>query len=165
MAEREDEAIRQRHFDDCRQLVDLAGPVERWVDLGSGAGFPALVVAIHRPITRVICIESDQRKAIFLREVIRQLSLNAEVLAQRIEDAIPLRAPVVSARALAPLDRLLDHVERHMAPDGEALLMKGTKWKEELELAQRSWHFSYEAIQSSTNPDAVVMKIKDLRRE
>lgn len=103
-----------RHFADSAQLVALAPEARRWVDLGSGAGFPGLVVAIllaDTPGVRVDLVESNNRKCAFLREVARETGAPARVHAGRIEDVLPtLEGPVdvVTARALASVDQLLD---------------------------------------------------------
>ncbi len=99
-----------RHIADSACLVDLVPPPQRWADLGSGAGFPGLVVAIllaeRSPATRVTLVESDGRKAAFLHTAARTLDVSIDVRNARIEALAPLDAQVVSARALAPLDRL-----------------------------------------------------------
>lgn len=152
-----------RHVHDSLQLLDAAPEdPETWVDLGSGGGFPALVLAIacvDRP-TSFSLIESDQRKAAFLRAACRDLGLEKViVLAERIELAQPRSAQVVSARALAPLPRLIDYVARHMRPNGVALLPKGRGWHDELLAARAIWKFRCEAIPSKTDPEAAILKI------
>lgn len=154
-----------RHIEDCVQVAELVGNRRvRVADLGSGSGLPGLVVAICCPSARVTCIESDRRKAAFLREAIRQLDLPAEVLPDRIESIPPLAAEIVTARALAPLPTLLSYVARHLAEGGTAFLMKGRRWQEELEAARATWHFSCEAASSRTDPQAVILSIGGLRR-
>lgn len=159
-----------RHIADSAQLFDLMPPdTGTWVDLGSGAGFPGLVVAIlaeeKAPGLRVTLIESDRRKATFLRTVIRELCLkNVAVLAERIEDAPPQRADVLSARALAPLSQLFDFAKRHLSPCGIALFPKGARYREELETALASWHFDVQEKPSSTDPDAVILKFGGIAR-
>lgn len=156
--------LERRHIVDCVQVAGLIGEGATVADLGSGAGLPGLIVAICRPDLHVTCLESDTRKAIFLREAIRILALDAEVLNARIETVPPLGASVVTARGLAPLPRLLGYVARHLAADGTAILMKGRKWKEELERARTTWHFSCEAASSRTEPQAVILSIGGLTR-
>lgn len=158
-----------RHFEDSLQVARLASmDVHTWVDLGSGGGFPGAVVAIwlheHAPHMRLVLVESDQRKATFLRTVSRETHVPMTVLAKRIEDIEPLQSDIVSARALAPLPRLLEFAERHMAQAGKGLFMKGANWKEELEAAQNQWNFRWEAHKSVTNPDAVILEIGELSR-
>lgn len=157
----------RRHIWDSHQLHALAPEAAgSWVDLGSGGGFPGLVIAIleaERATPRsVTLIEADQRKAAFLRAVLRETGVQAEVRAERIETVPPLAADVVSARALAPLPELLGHVHRHLAPGGIALLPKGARAMEEVALARRRWAFDCKQHPSATDPSAVILKIGDL---
>ncbi|CAN0139697.1 MAG: 16S rRNA (guanine(527)-N(7))-methyltransferase RsmG [Mameliella sp.] len=157
----------QRHFSDSAQIAALDQiPLGPWIDLGSGGGFPGLVVAILKaedaPDRQITLIESDTRKATFLRTVIRETNLTTKVLAMRIEDAPAQNATTLSARALAPLPKLLDLAARHLAPTGTALLMKGENWGKEVEDAQTQWQFSCTPHTSKTNPNAVVLEIGDL---
>ncbi|MBS0123463.1 16S rRNA (guanine(527)-N(7))-methyltransferase RsmG [Thetidibacter halocola] len=156
-----------RHFADSAQLLTLVHPENgKWVDLGSGAGFPGLVVATiaaeRHPALHVIMIESDQRKCVFLRTVIRELGLEARVLTERIERVEPQQAQYISARALAPLDDLLPLVHRHCAPGCVALLPKGATWKKEVEKARGQWRFSLASHKSRTDPGAVILEIGDI---
>jgi 16S rRNA (guanine527-N7)-methyltransferase len=154
--------LERRHIADCVQLANLIDRGRTIADLGSGAGLPGLVLAICRPDLRVTCVEGDSRKAVFLREAVRTLGLDAEVRNVRIETLAPLNSQVVTARGLAPLQRLLGQVARHLATNGTALLMKGRRWQEELEEARLSWHFSVEAASSRTDPQAVILSIGGL---
>jgi len=161
--------IWSRHFRDSAQIFDLASPsAKHWADLGSGGGFPGLVVAVlakeFRPDMHVSLVESDQRKSAFLATVARTLDLPVQIHAKRIENIDPLRADVLSARALAPLAQLLGFADHHLATDGEMLFPKGARWRDEVAEAQKTWSFSHEAIQSQTDSEAVVLKIKGLKR-
>jgi 16S rRNA (guanine527-N7)-methyltransferase len=161
--------LKERHLNDSAQLyLHLGATQKSWADLGSGGGFPGLVIAIlardARPDLRVTLIEADQRKATFLRMMAAELSLNAFVIPQRIEVAPKQAADIVSARALAPLVSLLAMVERHLASDGTALLLKGASHAEEIEAAREKWHFNVDVRQSITQPEAALLKIKDIRR-
>jgi 16S rRNA (guanine527-N7)-methyltransferase len=157
-----------RHIVDSAQLYDLAPPFERWVDLGSGGGFPGIVLSILGQDDRIerefILVESDQRKCTFLRTAIRELNLQARVISDRIENVPPLAADIVSGRALADLSVLLGFAERHLKPGGTALFPKGAKWSTEDEAARTEWSYHCDAITSKTNPDAAVLKIKDIKR-
>ena len=157
----------ERHMRDSAQIYALAPATESWVDLGSGGGFPGLVVAalaMDVSPSRVTLIESDGRKAAFLRTAIRELSLPARVLAQRIEDAPPQSAGVISARALAPLPRLLDLAAPHLGPGGVAFFAKGAARDAEIFEARARWRFSLSETPSITNPEAAVLRIERIER-
>ena len=157
-----------RHFLDSAQLLQMTGPSpQHWGDLGSGGGFPGLVVGIlaleQAPDMRLTLVESDKRKAAFLLNAVRELQISATVAAVRIEALDPLGVEVLSARALAPLDVLLGFAKRHLLPEGVALFPKGKSWREEVALARQSWSFECEQKPSATDPDSVVLKIKGLQ--
>lgn len=159
----------RRHFADSAQLWRHAPPGARtWLDLGSGAGFPGLVIAAlaaeHAPDLRVRLVESDQRKATFLRTVIHAAALPAAVEDARIEALPPQHADVVSARALAPLATLLDHAEKHRAGTGICLFPKGETVHNELAEARRSWRFEAVLHPSLTDPRAAIVEIGALYR-
>lgn len=159
--------VTERHINDSLQLLDqLEVPPAIWADIGSGGGLPGLVVAaaLHER-TNITMIESDARKCAFLRAAARAMGLaNVEIINQRIEAAAPQNAEVVSARALAPLDRLLALVVRHLSPQGVALLPKGRGWKDEIAAAERDWQFHFDALPSRTDQDAVILKISKVSR-
>lgn len=160
--------IWNRHIADSVQLYRYAPKSGLWADLGSGGGFPGIVVAIlgredtsDRPF---LLVESDQRKATFLRAAIRELGLNATVEATRIESLAPLNASVLSARALTDLPGLLEFAERHLAPDGTCLFPKGSSWLEEDTKAKARYTYAIEALPSITEQGAAILKIKDVAR-
>ncbi|SHJ86143.1 16S rRNA (guanine527-N7)-methyltransferase [Shimia gijangensis] len=158
-----------RHILDSAQIYHMAEhPVGHWVDIGSGGGFPGLVVALmssesHSPV-RVTLIESDQRKCAFLRTVLRETGVQGTILTKRIEQADPQAADILSARALADLSALFSFAERHLAPNGTALFQKGASWQKEVQNAQESWSFDFDVITSRTEPSSVILKVKDIRR-
>ena len=156
-----------RHFVDSAQLFDLRPKeAQTWADLGSGGGFPGLVIAIlaaeHAPSMAIHLVESDTRKCAFLRSVLRETGVKAYLHNVRIETLPPLGADVVSARALAPLPDLLGFAARHLAPGGVALFPKGADWKKEVEDARKRWKFSCEPHKSITDPKAVLLEIGGL---
>lgn len=156
--------IWSRHIADSAQLFDLAGRTTgRWVDLGSGGGLPGAVIAIlaaeKAPAFDVLCVESDQRKAVFLGIVSRETGVSFDVRAERVENLPPLDADVLSARALAPLDTLLSMSSRHLAGDGVALFPKGARHEDERLEAEKNWRFDCQAITSCTDPAAVIFRI------
>lgn len=153
-----------RHLVDSAQLLPFSRESDRtWVDLGSGAGFPGLVTAIiakeKKPNLKIILVEADQRKCTFLRTILRETNTSAKVVAARIEELPSLDADVLSARALAPLKKLLEYAKMHRNPKGRCLFMKGETWLKEIEEAQRSWTFSMTAHKSITHPKAAVLEI------
>lgn len=158
-----------RHFRDSAQLAHLFPEnMTSLADLGAGGGFPGLVLAIlfveTRPDVHVTLVESDQRKCTFLQTVLRKTGVAATVLNARIEELDPLNADVVTARALAPLSKLLAHADRHLRPGGHAFFPKGLRFRAEVEEALATWHFTSEEIQSQTSDEAVVLKIGELAR-
>ena len=166
--------IWQRHFADSAQLLALAPPDARsWLDLGSGGGFPGLVIAIlladpdqGRPSSRVRLIESDARKAAFLREVARRVAVPVDILCGRIEKiAIQDRfdSDVITARALAPLDRLLSMISQFFSVKSKALLLKGRSAQSEIAVAEKNWHLTCDLVPSLTDRDARVIVISDLQ--
>ncbi|KPU84788.1 16S rRNA methyltransferase [Marinosulfonomonas sp. PRT-SC04] len=159
----------QRHFHDSAQLYEFRQDKPcHWVDLGSGGGFPALILAIFSleftPADRFTLVESDLRKSVFLQIVIRELGLNAKVIAERIEKTAPLNADILTARALSSLDKLLEYAELHLKSSGFALFPKGEKYKKELESSIVMWNFQVEEFTSQTNQYGAILKIGDITR-
>ena len=158
--------IWHRHFADSAQLLDLAPKSARkWVDLGSGAGFPGLVLAILRSgrglqvdLEPLILIESDQRKAAFLGEIARKTSLVVDIAISRIELSSTQgrykSVDVVSARALAPLDRLIGLAKPLFGPETVGLFLKGRDVGQEIEAARAKWSFTCELAESLTDSEA-----------
>ena len=124
----------------------------------------AILGAEEMPDTRFICVESDQRKSAFLRSAARECGVNCQVISQRIEVLNPLNADILSARALTDLTGLLGFAERHLKSDGTALFPKGANWKKEMQEAAKQWNFSYDAVTSLTEPQAVLLKITGVTR-
>lgn len=159
--------IWDRHILDSAQIFDLAPEnAESWVDLGSGGGFPGIVVAViaaqRRPALAMTLVESDQRKAVFLRQAIRELGLRATVRSQRIEQITDQRADVVSARALAGLPELLALASPLLAEGGTCLFAKGASRQQELDAARQSWSFSVTEVPSITDPGAAILRITEV---
>ena len=161
-----------RHVWDSAQLVPYAPATAcHWVDLGSGGGFPGLVLAIllrDRPGFRMHLIESDRRKAAFLREVARATEAPATVHALRIEEAGDQRElvgpDVITARAFAPLARLFNLSERLWAPRTQGLFLKGQRVEEELTEARKYWRLTVNVHPSLADPQGVVLDVRDLSR-
>lgn len=157
-------ALWPRHIADSLQLASLVpkGLITA-IDLGSGAGFPGIPLALVTGVDFAL-VESDQRKAAFLREAIRVTGAPATVYAGRAE-TVPLEsAPLLTARALAPLPRLLPLAARLLTPDGVCLLPKGAGADRELTEASKGWHMRVERFPSSTDLSGVILRISELRR-
>jgi 16S rRNA (guanine527-N7)-methyltransferase len=160
------DVVWDRHIRDSAQLLALT-PVNwrHWVDLGSGGGFPGLVIAIlARADREITLIESDLRKCTFLRTVIRELGLAAKVVNDRIENARIAQADIVSARALAPLGQLLNYTSGILDDSGTALFPKGQAHTTEILTARETWCFECDALPSITNPDARILRISRIRK-
>lgn len=154
----------RRHLLDCAQLINhLPRHHGAIVDLGSGAGLPGLILGILG-CSNVHLVESDQRKATFMKEVARKLELDVTIHVQRIE-ALQLTAPdVLTARALAPLPRLLDLAAPLLGPDTVCLFLKGRHGKDELTEAGKSWMMGAQFYPSLSDPSASVLKLWEIQR-
>lgn len=156
----------RRHFLDAAQLLPLLPPApsERArvvVDLGSGAGFPGLVLAILGA-GAVHLVEADAKKATFLREVARETGTAVTVHHQRIEALPSFPADVVTARALAPLPRLLPLAAPFLRRDAVGLFLKGRKVEAELTAAAKSWMMATDLIASRTDSDGRILRLTHL---
>jgi len=162
IARRDEPQLWQRHIEDSLQLIPLLDPMPaRAIDLGSGGGFPGLVLCIATFIPFDL-IEADQRKCAFLREAARLTGAPAKVHACRIEAADVAPAPLVTARALAPLDELCALVAPKLAPGGTFLALKGANAAAELTAAKTKWHMQVESLPSRTNPEGAILRIRQL---
>jgi len=158
------EEVWRRHFLDSGQLLrHLPAETRVLADLGSGAGFPGLVLAILG-VPEVHLIESDQRKATFLREVARETAAPVMVHSSRIETVQGLQAQVVTARALAPLAKLLPLAQPLLAPEGICLFLKGQTADEELTAVQQSWKVTVERLGSDSDQRGVILRLGQLSR-
>ena len=162
-------SIWKRHILDSAQLyLNLPDKCSVWLDLGSGAGFPGLVISIlakqHHTGLRVYLVESDKRKSVFLKTVSRELSLDAIVVNDRIECANVPVADVISARALANLSDLLAYAYPHMKEGGFCLFQKGQNWEKEVFYAEKQWSFNLKIINSKTQIGAVTLKVGGISR-
>lgn len=151
----------QRHILDSVQVAPLLPADGEVADLGSGGGLPGVVVAILRAAP-IHLVESDRRKAAFLREASRDLP-HVTVHARRIEEAVLPPLAAVTARALAPLTALLPHAARLLAPGGVAVFPKGRAAAAELTDAAPHWLMRVERFPSRTDPDATLLRLSEIR--
>jgi 16S rRNA (guanine527-N7)-methyltransferase len=164
--------IWHRHFADSAQLVRHAPPdAKTWLDLGSGAGFPGMVLAIlasEKGRSRHILVESDSRKAAFLGEIARATATPVDILCTRIEStktqAKVGRVCCVTARALAPMPRLAGWVAPYMTSGGVGMFLKGREVEAELAEAERDWELTYELRPSLTDPAGRIVLLKALKK-
>ena len=157
-------AIWHRHFLDSAQLNTLCGPrCSRLVDLGSGAGFPGMVLALMGQ-SGVELIESNGKKCLFLERVSVSTDAQVGITKARFDEVErPKRADVVTARAVAPLDKLLRDVSRWVKPGGVALLQRGSRFEGELAEAGRIWDFQVIRHPSITNPAGAILEISRIK--
>lgn len=154
----------RRHFLDSAQLFPLLPKDTRsLVDLGSGAGFPGLVLGVLG-VPEVHLVESDGRKCAFLREVARETGVSATIHIGRIEDLSPWPADVVTARALAPLDSLLSLALPFLDLGAAGLFLKGKSVFEELTEAKKSWKMAIKQFPSQSDPDGVILRLGNVQR-
>ncbi len=151
----------ERHILDSIQLNDhVSRESSVLYDLGCGAGFPGLVLAILRPELEVHLIESDQRKCSFMRAVSRETNTPVTVHNARIEEASLPAPDVVTARALAPLDDLLGFCEAWAKPGMRGLFLKGARYNEEIEDSTRAKNVELDVVKSPLSPDSAIIKVK-----
>lgn len=152
-----------RHMLDSAQLAAFIDPGAKVADLGSGAGFPGLVLAIMGGV-QVHLVESDQKKCAFLREVNRVTGAGAEIHTARIEVLEPLHADVVTSRALASLDKLLGYGHIHRLSTGKCLFLKGKRWMEELTEAQKHWKMGSLNHPSRSGAEGRILELFELEK-
>ncbi|MEJ6393305.1 16S rRNA (guanine(527)-N(7))-methyltransferase RsmG [Gymnodinialimonas sp. 2305UL16-5] len=157
------DVIWSRHFLDSAQLWDIAGNVSgSWLDLGSGGGFPGLVIAAiaaeKSPDLTVTLVESDIRKCGFLRETARAMGIKVNILSRRIDQIPQQNAQVVSARALSQLDQLVAYATPHLAQGAIMLFPKGATYQDELETLDPDWQTKVDVVPSQTDPSAVILR-------
>ncbi|MFA5899207.1 MAG: 16S rRNA (guanine(527)-N(7))-methyltransferase RsmG [Hyphomicrobium sp.] len=165
------ESIWSRHFTDSAQLLGLApADAKRWLDLGSGAGFPGLVLAImlaSREGAKVTLVESDSRKAAFLAEVGRRTGAPVDIRPERIEKTATQSklgaVDVITARALAPLPRLLELAAPVFSPQTLGLFLKGREAEAEVEAARARWTFETTLLPSLTEGGGKIVQIRALQ--
>jgi 16S rRNA (guanine527-N7)-methyltransferase len=157
----------RRHIFDSAQLGPLI-PAEAGslVDLGSGAGFPGLVLAIllaDRPAFRTVLTEATRKKCDFLQHAAARVGVPAEVRNRRIEDALPEPFDIITARAVAPLDKLLAYAQAFQGPKTLNLFLKGQSVGPELTDAHKSWSMRLAQYPSRSGPSGVILAIRELR--
>lgn len=158
------EDLWRRHFWDSAQLAPLIPPQTKTLaDLGSGAGFPGLVLAeLLRGQATVTLFEATTKKCAFLKEAAHQMALPVFIENRRMEEAAPHRFDVITARACAPLPKLLSYAQYFMGPNSVCLFLKGQNVGAELTEAHKSWKMKVRQIPSLTDPSGVILELREL---
>ena len=156
-----------RHFLDSAQLkAHATSGAGKWLDIGSGGGFPGMVLAVldaERPSgAHFILVEANERKCAFLREVCRETEVAADIRHGRTEDLPAQNANLITARAVAPLGRLLTLASRHLADHGCCLFLKGQGCEDEIRDASQLWRFDSKQLPSRTSATGTVLRIGNL---
>lgn len=155
-----------RHAWDSAQLLAEAPEARTWADLGAGAGFPGVVLAIllkGREGAHVWLIDSLGKRCRFLQEIVDGLALPATVINGRAEEQA-VTCDIVTARAVAPMDKLLGYAQPYFQRGAQGLFLKGEKAESELIEARKSWHFEAELAPSQSDPRGRIVKIRSVRR-
>lgn len=159
-------ALWERHFADSAQLLALAGPGRSWLDIGAGAGFPGLVIALLDPTAKLTLVESITKKCSFLNAVVEATGLADQVTIEnrRVESLPRQKFDIITARALAALDRLFEWGLPYAGSGTRWLLPKGARVVEELIAAEQRFFFDHHLIPSQTDEQARIIVATGVRR-
>ena len=160
--------IWERHIVDSLQLIKFITQKDKiLLDLGSGAGFPGVVLAIAcqelYPDLKINLVESIGKKTIFLQEINKILNLNMEIYKERIENLKIGKVDIITSRALASLPKLLEYAKPFCSNNTRLIFLKGEKWVQEQEEARKKWIYKCEVYDSDTSEDGKILRISDLR--
>jgi len=159
--------IWDRHFLDSAQIINHVDASEkRWVDVGAGAGFPGLVVALLLRERKIDCdivlVEKNAKKVFFLNEVIRKLNLNVKVVNNRIDCIDPLNADILTARAFSELKELIELAHRHRKERGICLFLKGENYRSELDKTLNYWFIDYDVFDSLGKSCGKIIRVRKI---
>ena len=159
--------IWNRHFLDSGQIIKhVDASRKRWIDIGSGAGFPGLVIALLLRDRKIDCelilVEKNTKKVFFLNEVVRKLDLNVKVVNDDIGALEPLKADILTARAFSELNYLIQIAHIHRADKGICLFLKGKNYRFELDKTLNYWFFDYDVVDSLSNPSGKIIRVKNI---
>jgi 16S rRNA (guanine527-N7)-methyltransferase len=160
------QSVWTRHIEGCSRLTTFEPAASHWLDLGSGAGFPGVIIGIQlsaRPDSRVHCVESDRRKCAFLREVVRATDIPVTVHASRIEDIGPkttVSVEVVTGRALAPLPKLLKFSTTWIERGAVGLFPRDQLSSPQFTCHPRSQEYQFELLSSKTKVEGCVIRVR-----
>jgi len=164
------EDIWNRHILDSLQLLNfIDDQSEKLYDFGSGAGFPGMVLAIATkekfPNLKISLIESIHKKTIFLNEVKTKFKIDVDIYNERVENLRIPKADIITSRAMASLEKLLNYAHTLCKKETKLLFLKGKTWEEEIKVAQLKWKFDCEAFESITDKNGRILLIKNIRRK
>ena len=156
-----------RHFLDSAQLwLYLPQKANTWLDFGSGAGFPGLVLALIsrelKPSLKFTLVEKNKKKAIFLNEVVNKIGLNVEILPYNVELIKPQNADVITSRAFGKLDHLLRISYKHQNNDTTSFFPKGVSFSEEIKISKKKWNYELEKIKNIIDNNSFILKIRNI---
>ena len=152
----------RRHFLDCAQLHNLLpSGTKSILDIGSGAGFPGLVLAVMG-VKNVTLVEADSKKCLFLSEVVRRTGRHVNIVNCRIEEFDGGHFDVITARALAPMDKLLPYINPHFGPKTKGIFLKGQQVDRELTKAKKQWKLKYKTIPSITSDGGSIIIVEKI---
>ena len=156
-----------RHFLDSAQIINHVDASEkRWVDVGAGAGFPGLVVALLLRERKIDCdvvlVEKNAKKVFFLNEVIRKLNLNVKVVNKRVDCIDPLNADILTARAFSELNKLIELAYLHRKERGICLFLKGENYRSELDKTLNYWFIDYDVFDSLSKSFGKIIRVKKI---
>ena len=156
--------IWERHFLDSAQLINyLPEPNGNIIDIGSGAGFPGMILAVMG-IPNIHLIESDGKKISFLREVARITNSNVTIHHDRVEDINIENCKIILSRAVTDLTQLLNLIEKNVSHETISLFHKGKNYSNELEEAKNNWSFEHQIFPSITGHNGVIIKLSHIKR-
>ncbi len=157
------EDLWRRHFWDSAQLAPLVpAEAKNLADLGSGAGFPGLVLAAMLPDVSVTLFEATAKKCAFLRAAAERMDIDVRVENARMEDLPPYPYDVVTARAVAPLSKLLEYAHNFVGPNSVCLFLKGQNVGSELTEAHKCWKMQVSQVPSQTDPSGAIVAVREL---
>ena len=159
--------IWERHFLDSGQIIKhVEASGKKWVDVGSGAGFPGLVVALLLRDRKIDCdlilVEKNPKKGFFLNEVIRKLNLSVNVVNKNIDALKPLKADILTARAFSQLNKLIEIAFQHRKKEGICLFLKGENYRLELDKTLNHWFFDYDVVDSLSSSSGKIIRVKKI---
>ena len=156
-----------RHFLDSAQLwLYLPQKANTWLDFGSGAGFPGLVVALIarelKPSLKIIVVEKNKKKVIFLNEVVNKIGLNVEIISKNVDLIESQKADVITSRAFGKLDHLLRISYKHQNKNTTSLFPKGVSFSKEIKISKKKWNYELEKIKNIIDNNSFILKIRNI---